>query len=97
MLEGIAKYAHLINIVFFDDLVKVLQQLVMSGALLARENLHCVYSVFKVIFFGFFPFFIQQLTKEHAGGLGAERIFSDRKRVHILKIDLFANRDPSFD
>lgn len=31
VLEGLAKFAHLINIEFFDDLVKVLNELIGSG------------------------------------------------------------------
>lgn len=31
VLEGLAKFAHLINIEFFDDLIKVLNQLIASG------------------------------------------------------------------
>ena len=48
VLEGLAKYAHLINITFFGDLIKVLQRLVAFGGLSLRENLHSVYSVFTV-------------------------------------------------
>lgn len=31
VLEGLAKFAHLINIEFFDDLIKVLNELIGSG------------------------------------------------------------------
>ncbi|PIK52414.1 putative nucleolar complex protein 3-like [Apostichopus japonicus] len=49
VLEGLAKFAHLINIEFFDDLVKVLNELIGSGALEYRESLHCVLTAFKIL------------------------------------------------
>ncbi|KAJ8025806.1 Nucleolar complex protein 3-like [Holothuria leucospilota] len=49
VLEGLAKFAHLINIEFFDDLIKVLNQLIASGVLEYRESLHCVLTAFKIL------------------------------------------------
>ncbi|XP_076800160.1 nucleolar complex protein 3 homolog [Clavelina lepadiformis] len=49
ILEGLAKFAHLINIDFFNDLLNVLQQLVSSGTLSHRENLHCIYAAFQIL------------------------------------------------
>lgn len=49
VLEGLAHFAHLINLEFFDDLVSVLQRLVQSGNLSNRESLHCIQTVFTIL------------------------------------------------
>ncbi|XP_077481566.1 nucleolar complex protein 3 homolog isoform X2 [Stigmatopora argus] len=49
VLEGLANFAHLINLEFFDDLLDVLQGLVCSGDLSNRERLHCVQTVFTIL------------------------------------------------
>ncbi|CAL1599508.1 unnamed protein product [Knipowitschia caucasica] len=49
VLEGLAHFAHLINVEFFDDLVSVLQRLVQSGNLSTRESLHCIQTVFTIL------------------------------------------------
>ncbi|CAH2322087.1 nucleolar complex 3 homolog [Pelobates cultripes] len=49
VLEGLAKFAHLINIEFFDDLLKVLYTLIDSGDLNYRESLHCVQTAFNIL------------------------------------------------
>lgn len=49
VLEGLAKYAHLINVEFFDDLIAVLHRLVDSGTLDYRQCLHCVLTVFTIL------------------------------------------------
>ncbi|XP_072290451.1 nucleolar complex protein 3 homolog isoform X2 [Eucyclogobius newberryi] len=49
VLEGLAHFAHLINLEFFDDLVSVLQQLIQSGDLSNREGLHCIQTVFTIL------------------------------------------------
>ncbi|XP_018418175.1 PREDICTED: nucleolar complex protein 3 homolog [Nanorana parkeri] len=49
VLEGLAKFAHLINIEFFDDLLVVLHKLIDSGDLSYRESLHCVQTAFNVL------------------------------------------------
>ncbi|NXN29666.1 NOC3L protein, partial [Nycticryphes semicollaris] len=49
VLEGLAKFAHLINVEFFDDLVIVLHSLIASGGLSYRESLHCVLSAFHIL------------------------------------------------
>jgi len=48
-LEGLAKFAHLINVDFFGDLVTVLHDLVEDGHLSYREQLHCVQCVFTIL------------------------------------------------
>ncbi|XP_009696758.1 PREDICTED: nucleolar complex protein 3 homolog, partial [Cariama cristata] len=49
VLEGLAKFAHLINVEFFDDLLIVLHSLIASGGLSYRESLHCILSAFHVL------------------------------------------------
>ncbi|XP_054839841.1 nucleolar complex protein 3 homolog isoform X2 [Eublepharis macularius] len=49
VLEGLAKFAHLINLEFFDDLLLVLNSLIMSEVLSHRESLHCVLSTFHIL------------------------------------------------
>ncbi|XP_040291594.1 nucleolar complex protein 3 homolog isoform X1 [Bufo bufo] len=49
VLEGLAKFAHLINLEFFDDLLVVLNKLIESGDLTYREGLHCVQTAFNIL------------------------------------------------
>ncbi|MEJ1276645.1 hypothetical protein NN561_007553 [Cricetulus griseus] len=49
VLEGLAKFAHLINVEFFDDLLVVLHTLIESGGLSYQESLHCVQTAFHII------------------------------------------------
>ncbi|KAG8135421.1 putative Nucleolar complex protein [Naja naja] len=49
VLEGLAKFAHLINLEFFDDLLVVLHSLIVSGVLSHRESLHCILSAFHIL------------------------------------------------
>ncbi|XP_014832577.1 PREDICTED: nucleolar complex protein 3 homolog isoform X5 [Poecilia mexicana] len=49
VLEGLANFAHLINLEFFDDLLNVLQNLIQSGNLTNRESLHCIQTVFTIL------------------------------------------------
>ncbi|NWI23872.1 NOC3L protein, partial [Sula dactylatra] len=49
VLEGLAKFAHLINVEFFDDLLIVLHSLIASGVLRYRESLHCILSAFHIL------------------------------------------------
>ncbi|KAI1886877.1 hypothetical protein AGOR_G00200310 [Albula goreensis] len=49
VLEGLAKFAHLINLEFFDDLLMVLHNLIESGDLSYRESLHCVQTSFTIL------------------------------------------------
>ncbi|XP_036591765.1 nucleolar complex protein 3 homolog [Trichosurus vulpecula] len=49
VLEGLAKFAHLINVEFFDDLLVVLHTLIESGELNYRECLHCVHTAFHIL------------------------------------------------
>ncbi|XP_078146909.1 nucleolar complex protein 3 homolog isoform X2 [Centroberyx gerrardi] len=49
VLEGLANFAHLINLEFFDDLLNVLQNLIQSGDLTNRESLHCIQTAFNIL------------------------------------------------
>ncbi|XP_063076866.1 nucleolar complex protein 3 homolog isoform X2 [Engraulis encrasicolus] len=49
VLEGLAKFAHLINLEFFDDLLAVLHNLIVSGDLSNRESLHCIQTAFHIL------------------------------------------------
>ncbi|XP_076154624.1 nucleolar complex protein 3 homolog [Alosa pseudoharengus] len=49
VLEGLAKFAHLINLEFFDDLLAVLHNLILSGDLSNRESLHCIQTAFHIL------------------------------------------------
>nr|KAG5707619.1 hypothetical protein BaRGS_031001 [Batillaria attramentaria] len=49
VLEGLAKFSHLINIDFFHDLFAVFNQLIESGELSPRETLHCVQTAFTIL------------------------------------------------
>lgn len=49
VLEGLAKFAHLINLEFFDDLLTVLHNLIESADLSYRESLHCIQTSFTIL------------------------------------------------
>lgn len=44
-----ARFAHVINLEFFADLVEVLNRLMETGELGYREQLHCIQTVFKIL------------------------------------------------
>nr|CAD7588236.1 unnamed protein product [Timema genevievae] len=48
-LEGLAKFAHCINLEFYHDLVEVLNRLVEEESLGHRAQLHCVQTVFTIL------------------------------------------------
>ncbi|VDI57286.1 nucleolar complex protein 3 [Mytilus galloprovincialis] len=49
VLEGLAKFSHLINIDFFDDLYKVFNELIESEDLTYRESLHVILTAFTIL------------------------------------------------
>ncbi|XP_048745661.2 nucleolar complex protein 3 homolog [Ostrea edulis] len=49
VLEGLAKFAHLINVDFFEDLFNVFNTLIDSGSLGYRESLHCIKTAFTIL------------------------------------------------
>lgn len=49
VLEGLAKFSHLVNVEFFSDLLNVLGGLMEEGTLKFRETLHCTQTVFTIL------------------------------------------------
>lgn len=49
VLEGLAKFAHFINIDYFDDLFAVLKRLIASEQLTAQQCLHCALTAFIIL------------------------------------------------
>ena len=49
VLEGLSKFAHLINFEFFDDLIGILHQLIKFGQLDDRQNLHSLQTIFTIL------------------------------------------------
>ncbi|XP_044010019.1 nucleolar complex protein 3 homolog, partial [Aphidius gifuensis] len=48
-LEGLAKFAHCINLEFYQDLVNVINTLMEEKNLGLREQLHCIQTVFTIL------------------------------------------------
>uniref|UniRef100_A0A914WRV0 CCAAT-binding factor domain-containing protein n=1 Tax=Plectus sambesii TaxID=2011161 RepID=A0A914WRV0_9BILA len=49
VLEGLSKFAHLINVEFFDDLISSMHHLVEQGDLKPLDSLHCINTVFVIL------------------------------------------------
>ncbi|GFS03169.1 nucleolar complex protein 3 homolog [Elysia marginata] len=49
VLEGLARFAHLINIEYFDSLFSALNNLIESQVLTDREMLHCMQAAFIIL------------------------------------------------
>lgn len=49
VMEGLAKFAHVINVEFFSDLIAVFQQLINSGTLGYRDTLLATSTVFTIL------------------------------------------------
>ncbi|XP_052772376.1 nucleolar complex protein 3 homolog [Mya arenaria] len=49
VLEGLAKFAHMISVDFFDDLFAVFNKLIADESLSYRESLHCVQTAFTIL------------------------------------------------
>ncbi|KAG7162951.1 Nucleolar complex protein 3-like [Homarus americanus] len=49
VLEGLAKFAHLINIEFFADLLNCMSEIMAEGTLKFRESLHCIQVVCTIL------------------------------------------------
>ncbi|XP_026674168.1 nucleolar complex protein 3 homolog isoform X2 [Ceratina calcarata] len=48
-LEGLAKFAHCINLDFYQDLVAAINKLMAEGNLSLRDQLHCIHCVFTIL------------------------------------------------
>lgn len=49
VLQGLSKFAHLINVDFFDDLLSLLFRLIASGRLSHVQSIHCLNTVFTLL------------------------------------------------
>lgn len=49
VLHGLSKFAHLLNVDFFDDLLTLLFRLVVSGRLSHLQSIHCLNTVFTIL------------------------------------------------
>ncbi|VDN00976.1 unnamed protein product [Thelazia callipaeda] len=49
VLEGLAKFAHLINVEFFDDMISALASLVNQQHLRLIDSVRCIYTVFVML------------------------------------------------
>ncbi|VDK18354.1 unnamed protein product [Anisakis simplex] len=49
VLEGLSKFAHLLNVEFFDDIVSALQTLVDQQHMKVLDSLHCIHAVFVIL------------------------------------------------
>lgn len=49
ILHGLSKFAHLLNVDFFDDLLTLLFRLVVSGRLSHLQSIHCLNTVFTLL------------------------------------------------
>ena len=49
ILHGLSKFAHLLNVDFFDDLLTLLFRLVVSGRLSHLQSIHCLNTVFTIL------------------------------------------------
>ncbi|XP_041370300.1 nucleolar complex protein 3 homolog [Gigantopelta aegis] len=86
VFEGLAKFAHLINIDFFDDLFTVFKNILESGELQYRQSLQCIQTAFTILSgqgaalnidpMNFYRHLYQKLLKIHAG--------SDSKDILII-------------
>ncbi|NP_001002863.1 nucleolar complex protein 3 homolog [Danio rerio] len=84
VLEGLAKFAHLINLEFFDDLLAVLYNLITSGDLTYRESLHCILTSFHILSgqgdvlnidpLKFYSHLYRTLLTLHAGGVNEDTV-----------------------
>lgn len=76
-LEGLARYAHCINLEFYEDIVNVLNQLLEHEPLGYREQLHCIQTVLTILSgqgevlhidpFRFYVHLYRNLLSVHAG------------------------------
>ncbi|GLG95825.1 Nucleolar complex protein 3 homolog [Gryllus bimaculatus] len=83
-LEGLAKFAHCINLEFFQDLVNVLDHLLEEGNLGHVEQLHCVETVFTILSgqgealnidpLRFYSHLYRSLLHVHAGSTNADAL-----------------------
>ncbi|CAB3396801.1 unnamed protein product [Caenorhabditis bovis] len=49
VLEGLSKFAHLLSIEFFDDIINTMESLVQNQGLRTLDQLHCINTVFVIL------------------------------------------------
>uniref|UniRef100_A0A915B6G7 NOC3-like protein n=1 Tax=Parascaris univalens TaxID=6257 RepID=A0A915B6G7_PARUN len=49
VLEGLSKFAHLLNVEFFDDIISALQSLIEQQHMRVLDSLYCVHAVFVIL------------------------------------------------
>uniref|UniRef100_A0A0M3INC7 CBF domain-containing protein n=1 Tax=Ascaris lumbricoides TaxID=6252 RepID=A0A0M3INC7_ASCLU len=49
VLEGLSKFAHLLNVEFFDDIISALQSLIEQQHMRVLDSLHCVHAAFVIL------------------------------------------------
>ncbi|XP_029177821.1 nucleolar complex protein 3 homolog [Nylanderia fulva] len=93
-LEGLAKFAHCINIDFYQDLVSVLDRLIEEGYLNLRQQLHCVQCIFTILSgqgaalnidpYKFYVHLYKNILKVHCGRTHAEFEIVLKTLIQIL-------------
>ncbi|EFN69036.1 Nucleolar complex protein 3-like protein [Camponotus floridanus] len=81
-LEGLAKFAHCINIDFYQDLVSVIDKLIEEDHLGLRQQLHCIQCIFTILSgqgaalnidpYRFYVHLYKNILKVHCGRTHAE-------------------------
>ncbi|XP_066595960.1 nucleolar complex protein 3 isoform X2 [Prorops nasuta] len=94
-LEGLAKFAHCINLEFYQDLVKAIDTLMEDHGLGLKEQLHCVQCVFTILSgqgssltidpYRFYAQFYKNMLKVHIGKTHQEsdRIINTLEQILI--------------
>ncbi|XP_032675303.1 nucleolar complex protein 3 homolog [Odontomachus brunneus] len=93
-LEGLAKFAHCINIDFYQDLVGAIDRLIEEGNLGLREQLHCVQCIFTILSgqgtalnidpYRFYAHLYKNLLNVHCGRTHAESEIVLKTLIQIL-------------
>ncbi|KMQ95945.1 nucleolar complex protein 3-like protein [Lasius niger] len=93
-LEGLAKFAHCINIDFYQDLVRVIDRLIEEDHLSLRQQLHCVQCIFTILSgqgaalnidpYRFYVHLYKNILKVHCGRTHAETEIVLKTLMQIL-------------
>ncbi|KAK2584399.1 hypothetical protein KPH14_006781 [Odynerus spinipes] len=93
-LEGLAKFAHCINLDFYQDIVTVIDRLMDEGNLGLREQLHCVQCVFTILSgqgtalnidpYRFYVHLYKNLLNVHCGKTHAETEIILKTLIQVL-------------
>ncbi|XP_072748758.1 nucleolar complex protein 3 [Anoplolepis gracilipes] len=93
-LEGLAKFAHCINIEFYQDLVSVIDKLIEEDYLGLRQQLHCIQCIFTILSgqgaalnidpYKFYVHLYKNILKVHCGRTHAETEIVLKTLMQIL-------------